>query len=82
MFCGKETEATKYAIKLEQEVLSIAKEDPKYWMDTNNDGEGISVYLDSFIPMILHVYIRFGKWNKILTFDRKIYDWLFEQSAF
>ena len=44
-------------------------------MDTNNDGEGISVYLDSFIPMILHVYIRFGKWNEILTFDRKIYDY-------
>ena len=75
MFCGQEKAATKYAIKLEQEVLSIAKEDPKYWMDANNDGEGISVYLDSFIPMILHVYIRFGKWNEILAFDRKIYDY-------
>ena len=57
----------KYAEEMENELLTIAKDDPEFW------NGGMGAYLDCFVPMAWHVMIRFGKWKEIISRDASRY---------
>ena len=44
-------------------MLKVAENFPDWW---NNE---FGMFLDGFIPMVWMVYIRFGKWEEILSKD-------------
>ena len=72
MFCGKEETAVRYANEITNEMRLAANEYPMMWSGSDGNN-GVAKFLESHIPIILHVLVRFGKWEEILALNVKNY---------
>jgi hypothetical protein len=63
MFAGQEGVAMEHAIALEADLLSRASELPEFWAAEAG-------HLEAFIPMRMHVLLRFGRPSAVKPFSR------------
>ena len=59
MFAGREALALEHAADMEADLLERAEALPDFW-------DEMKAFLESFVPMRLHVLLRFGRWRAVL----------------